>query len=221
MNVIAEKALKPRKPRGVYLEPDWIDSKAFTALNGTAVKVFIWFMRRRQMAKVGRKGKEQWIVTNNGEIVFTYDEAEKKFGLTRSRFNRAIDELIAKGFIDITHHGGGMMGDCTLYSISERWRFYGTDKFVYKTRPKDTRKLGFTEENWEKRTGKKRKLSSKPSNNFDTCSSNKNATLDGFPLNVTSNENDTEQNERKALILKAMCQYYTIMNSGNKNVTVL
>ena len=211
----------PKKPRGVYIEPDLIDSMAYTKLKGTASKVLIWFMRRRQMEKFGRTGKERWSVANNGEIVFTYAEAEKKFGLTRARFSRALTQLIELGFIDIAHHGGGLMGDCTLYAISDRWRNYDTDRFVFKTRPKDTRKLGFTEKNWEVMTGKKRKTQSKPSNNIDTYPSNKNITPQIININTPSNKIDTERNERKALILNAMHQYYKIMNRSNKNITIL
>ena len=81
--------------------------------------------------------------------------------------------------------------------------------------------MGFTEENWEERTGRKRKLSSKQGINIDTYSSNKNDTLDNLASSAPSNKNDTELNERKALILKAMHQYYEIMNRSNNNVTVL
>lgn len=178
-------------------------------------------MRRRQMEKRGRTGKESWSVSNNGAIVFTYAEAERKFGLTRARFSRALNQLIELGFINIAHHGGGLMGDCTLYSISDRWRHYGTDQFVFKSRPKDTRKLGFTEDNWEERTGKKRKPPSKPSNSFDTCLSNKIVTLNGSVKKASSNKKDTEGIARKALILKAMRYYADICDRSNKSVTVL
>jgi DNA-binding PadR family transcriptional regulator len=53
---------------------------------------------------------------------------------------RAITELTEKGFIDITHSGsGGVKGDKSKYAISERWRDWGTDRFIEKTRKKDTR----------------------------------------------------------------------------------
>ena len=146
-----------RKPKGVYLDPGLIQSKAFLALSGIASKVFLWFMYRRQMNKVGREGKEKWVIRNNGGIYFTYSEAQKRYKLTRPRFQRAIDDLIDKGFIEINHHGGGMMKDPSTYSISEKWNNYGTDKFKVVARKKDTRKLGFASGDWEEKTGKKRK----------------------------------------------------------------
>jgi len=128
------------------------------------------------MKKVGRKGKEKWLIENNGEIVFTYTEALNKYGITKPRFQRALDGLVEKGFIDITHHGGGVKGDFSTYAISERWRDYGTEKFVFKTRPRDTRELGFTSNNWEERTGKKRTNKAKSGNEPINGSGNKNVT---------------------------------------------
>lgn len=165
-----------QKPKGIFLETDLIESKAFLKLSRTAAQVYFLFLRRRKLAKVGRKGREKWVIQNNGKIVFTYTEAEDKHGFSKPRFQRALDDLVKKGFIDITHHGGGVMGDFSTYAISERWRDYGTTKFVSQTRPKDSRKLGFTRENWESRTGKKRKEKEKSGNESINGSSNKNVT---------------------------------------------
>ena len=87
----------------------------------------------------GKAQKDRWVIINNGHIEYTYSEAEKK-GVTRPRFMRAIDELVEKGFIDISHNGaGGLKGDKSLYSISDRWRHYDTDEYIPKSRPKDNR----------------------------------------------------------------------------------
>jgi len=204
-----------------FVEKEILRSKAFKELPGTAIQVLMWFYLKRKLKNMGSRGKEKWIIINNGEIVFSYADAEKKYGLTRARYSRALNALIEKGFIDIDHHGGGMMGDCTLYAISERWRNYGTDQFIPKHRPKDKRGLGFTQKNWEERTGKKRKPSSKQGNNIDTYPSIKNVTLETFRPFTPSNNNNTRQTLNKVLILKAMHQYYEIMNRSNKNVTVL
>lgn len=75
------------------------------------------------------KKSAEWIIKNNGEIVYPYVEAERK-GIGRREFRNAIDELIEKGFLDITHQGsGGHAGDMTKYFIDNRWKDYGTDKF--------------------------------------------------------------------------------------------
>ena len=150
---------KPRKSALVLIQRQLLNSLAFIELPGTASKVLLWFKARRKYVDHKVKGSKQWTNYNNGEIVFSYAEAinKDKFKLTRPRFRRAIDNLIKFGFIDINHHGGGMAKDMTTYYISDRWRDYGTPDFKEKSRRKDTRKLGFTPENWEKKSKKKSK----------------------------------------------------------------
>ena len=127
----------------IVIDADLVTSKVFLKLKGVAPKVFLLFLRRRKMTKVGKKGKEKWVISNNGEIVFPYAEAKEKFGITPPRFQRALDQLVEHGFIDIVHSGGGMVKDISKYSISERWLSYGTDSFIPQYRQKDTRGLGF------------------------------------------------------------------------------
>ena len=162
------------KNKNIWVEREMILSPAFYKLNGRAMGVLLLFLYRRQWKQAGRKGK--WYTTNDGEIVFPYKEAKKRFKIPKSSFARAIDKLIEYGFIDIAHLGGGLIGDCTRYSISERWRKYETDHFVKKTRPKDTRGFGFTSKNWEEITGRKRRKQSNLGIKGDTRTSNKNDT---------------------------------------------
>jgi len=160
--------------KNIWIEREMILSSAFHKLNGRAMEVLLLFLYRRQWSRPSPKGK--WYTTNNGEIVFPYKEAKKRFKIPKSSFARAIDNLIEYGFIDITHLGGGLIGDCTKYSISNRWRNYDTDRFVQKKRPKDTRGFGFTAKNWEEKTGRKRRIESKSGIKNDTRTSNKNDT---------------------------------------------
>ena len=129
--------------RSIFIESGLVSSKAFLCLTGAATHIYLLFLKRRQMKKSGRKGKERWVISNNGEIVFPYAEAKEKFGITPPRFQRALDQLVEHGFIDIVHSGGGMVKDISKYSISERWLSYGTDSFIPQYRQKDTRGLGF------------------------------------------------------------------------------
>jgi hypothetical protein len=108
--------------------------------------VYMSFRLKIKVVKAGgEKGK--WVQSNKGEIIFTYDEAEKKMGLTRPRFQRCLDALVELGFIDITHHGNGLRGDCSKYDISERWREYGKPEFVEMRRPKGSKGFGFKSKN--------------------------------------------------------------------------
>ena len=141
-------------------------SPAFRKLTSTAILVYLEFKFRCQYARAGTRGK--WHHVNNNQLIFTYAEAVKRFGMARSTFRNCIDQLVKLGFIDIYHHGGGMFNDCSKYGISDRWENYGKEQFIKKTRLKDTRKLGFTEKGWDKITGRKRKPQSKAGITDDT-----------------------------------------------------
>ena len=110
---------------------------------GLSLEILVYcdFRMKCKVQQSQRKqgGKGSWVIINNGEIEYSYSEAEKR-GISRASFMRSITELVEKGFINITHSGsGGIKGDKTKYAISERWRDWGTDNFVKKTRPRDTR----------------------------------------------------------------------------------
>ena len=106
-----------------------LESKAYRDLDGKAAKVLMWFLARRQFVKLKGNKRQEWMQTNNGEIVFTYTEAEEKHGLSRQVFSRLIGDLIDKGFIDIASPGIGLAKAPTLYAISNRWQNYGTAEF--------------------------------------------------------------------------------------------
>jgi hypothetical protein len=165
--------------KNIWIDREMILSSAFHKLNGRAMGVLFLFFYRRQWKQTSKKGK--WYTTNNGEIVFPYKEAKKRFKIPKSSFARAIDSLIKYGFIDIAHLGGGLIGDCTRYSISNRWKNYDTENFVKKKRPKDKRGFGFTAKNWEEKTRRKRRIESKSGIKNDTRTSNKNDTREKKP----------------------------------------
>ena len=186
-------------PRRMHRNP------AFRKLNASSIFVLFEFLYRRKVTQVPTKvGKgKQWIISNNGEILFTYDEAENNFGIPRSTFRRAIDQLVDLGFIDITHHGGGMMKDASKYAISERWKEYGKKEFLKKTRPIDTRGLGFTKANWKKTAGKNipiKKVSIIP----DTRSGITNDTHDHQTTVTTSITNATHKTNPNYYIKKGL-----------------
>lgn len=111
-------------------------------------------MEKAQTRPMSRE--KEWRITNNGEIQFTYLEAEKKWGISVGKFTRAIDDLLRVGLIDITKTGLGLHKDESLYAISDRWEKFGTDKFVVMERPKRKQQLGFTKGNsYGKNSGKK------------------------------------------------------------------
>lgn len=137
------------KGQNIWFSRELIESKAYAALKtATAHRVLSLFFTKRQFESVGRKGREQWSIKNNGEIIFTYQEAKNKYGISYSVFRKAIDELISKGFIDIAQTGMGVHKVTTLYSISDRWRLYGTPEYeTSNPRPKKPINRGFQKGN--------------------------------------------------------------------------
>ena len=123
----------PKKPRKIFIEGDLPSSLAWLTLTNTSKEVLLLFYCKKQMAKI--KGKrDDWVITNNGSITFTYNEAKKE-GYPGTTFSTAIGQLVEVGFLDIASSGSGMFKQPTRFAISERWRKYGTLEFVQKKRP--------------------------------------------------------------------------------------
>lgn len=184
--------------KNIWFDKDLLRSSAFRSLSKWSILVYLDFLRKRQMEPVKqRKRSDSWIIKNNGEIVYPYSEAEKK-GIGRREFRNAIDQLIRKGFLDITHHGsGGRSGDMTKYFLADRWRDYGTPSFrpAKKPRKKDTR----TGRGWSVFNANKKKASVTKVTPIMIDSSNKTDTPVEKPRRVTSGKYDTrEENSNNA-----------------------
>jgi hypothetical protein len=142
------------------------------------------------MEKVKNKNRSpEWVIKNNGDIVYPYLEAEKK-GIGRREFRNAIDELIDKGFLDIIHQGsGGRSGDMTRYYIDDRWKDYGTPSFqpTRNPRKKDSRKgMGWSAFHANKKQSPVTKMAPKKAH-----SSNKSVIPDGKSRILSSSKFDT------------------------------
>lgn len=139
----------------IVVERGLLKSEAFRCLNGTSKTVLFDFLMKCRVKgrkiKPGRKSER--VILNNGELEYTYSEAEKKNPtISRPAFMRSLDTLIGKGFIDVAHSGsGGKKGDKSLYGISDRWRAWGTDDFISAHRPKDNRNGRGFAVYWKKR----------------------------------------------------------------------
>ena len=147
---------KHRRNSVIVLEQAMVKSAVWIGLGATAKAVFLLFRCKCRWENYqGKKGKNRVPdLANNGEIVFTYDEALEKYGISDKRFTRALDELIGKGFIDVAATGAGTFKATTFYSMSQRWRLHGTPDFVEKKRPRRSKGYpGFKKGNqlWKRR----------------------------------------------------------------------
>ena len=102
------------------LKSDLVLSPAYKALKESGLKILNIFLLKQPMEKIGPK---EWIPKDTeNEMRFTYIEAKKLLGFTGPRFTRAIDDLIAMGFIEQKYQGGGAEGDCSSYVLIDMWK---------------------------------------------------------------------------------------------------
>ena len=141
--------MSKRTGKVFIVEQEMVKSAAFDKLTGASPRVMMIFLTKRKMERLKRKGQKHLICTNARELIFTYREAAREFGIRQGRFCRAIDQLVTYGFLDIVCSGAGVKGDATLYGLSDRWRKYGEKDYEEVTRSKEFRGLGF--QNPEKR----------------------------------------------------------------------
>jgi len=125
------------KGKVIVLEQVLIKSAVWLSLGATAKDVYLLLRTKCQMGqqRTGKPGKRSPIVLNNGELVFTYKEAQKKYQITPGRFGRALRELHDKGFINVAATGQGIHRVANCYAISERWRRYGQADFKARNWP--------------------------------------------------------------------------------------
>jgi hypothetical protein len=156
----------------IVIEKDLLKSQAFRSLSAVSMIVYLDFRMKCQIKSVKvRTGREKIrVILNNGQIEYCYSEAEKK-GITRPRFKRALQDLVEHGFIDIARSGsGGIKGDKSKYSISERWKMWGTDSFKELTMRKDARKGRGFSVYWERKNSNIVNVLVTPSSNTDVTS---------------------------------------------------
>jgi len=134
-----------KKPKGVYLDPDLLESITFNSLRGSSMKVYLRFLRKRVVQKVsrGQARREQYEIMNNGEIEFPVREAQARLNIASRTFQAAIKELVEKGFIDVADYKLEINKVTKLYAISERWKKYGTGEFVQPKYPEYPLGRGF------------------------------------------------------------------------------
>ena len=130
--------------KGTYIEANILESQAYLSLSGIAPQVLSLFYLKKQYEKVGGKknGKQKRVCINGNSLSLTYIEAKEKYGITQPRLTRAIDDLLAKGFLICIHQGGAYQQDKSIFGLSENWRLWRPG-MVFETRKKETVKRGF------------------------------------------------------------------------------
>lgn len=111
------------------MEGDMLESEALHGLSGKAMWVVLRFLQKRTwIIPKGRRGGKP--IYDNGGLSFPYSEAEA-YGISTAQFYRILKTLVERGFLDPEHRGGAYGRDYSTYRFSERWRFFGHERFEH------------------------------------------------------------------------------------------
>lgn len=149
------------KNGGFFWERQLYQSPAFLDLHKNAIIMLIALMdaRKREFSslskdKKGNKRKPEFV--NLDRLEMPYRTLQKVYGMHQHGIVRAIDKLLANGFIKIPHYGGLGEHDRTRYALVNDWLKWepGT---VLRKRDRDVRMgyqskyLGVTKSGTEKK----------------------------------------------------------------------
>jgi len=127
---------------GTWIEREMFESEAYLSLRGFAPQLLILILAKRQFQNYGRQGKQKRICLNCDKLNITYTEFKNKYGISQPRMTRAIDELLAKGFISIVYPGGTYRQDKAVYALSDNWVIWQPE-MVLETRERESVERGF------------------------------------------------------------------------------
>lgn len=136
---------KKYKAGGFYWERDSYQSEAFLSLKKNSMKMLIALLDSRQREKPSeartRKGiKRKPKFVNLDCLEVPYGTLEKVYKIPERRIPDALDELLAKGFIRITYHGGNIKHDKSKYALVNDYLLWRPGSAPFATRPKRERR---------------------------------------------------------------------------------
>jgi DNA-binding MarR family transcriptional regulator len=134
-----------RKPYWVYettlqqndrliLSKKMLQSKAFIKLTGSAKQILLELRIRLKLesykpSKHSRKSSQQFFAGNNGKLVLSYISIHKQFGYSTATISKAIDRLVANGFIEVAELGNGAKRQSHKIALIKNWEKFGTPEF--------------------------------------------------------------------------------------------
>jgi len=139
------------KKGGFYWERELYQSKAFLSLNKNAIKILIAFMdNRKAIENKSKKGKrKKYTFCNLDNLKLPYGLFNKTYKVSLSNIPKALDELLAKGFLKIVYRGGTCQHDASIYALSDNYLLWVPGAKPFETRLKGNRK-GYQGQNLRK-----------------------------------------------------------------------
>jgi len=148
--------LKVKMNKGWFYRNDVWFSEAYLSMPISARDLLQCLVT--EINKVHNKRTKKWEETRNGELSFTEAQYIKITGRSKGTYYNAIKELIRRGFIKITHRGGGGSGDRSTFKVliseeidkeQQHWRRYPTENWE-KEIPKAKDNLVGKKTQWKK-----------------------------------------------------------------------
>jgi hypothetical protein len=136
--------------KGTFVETRMFLSKAFINLgkrgssdtvSSYSIPMLMMFLGKRKFAEIKQQGQKKQVRSDDNRFYLTYKELASH-GITQPAATRAIDELLAKGFVGIVEPGGAFDKHKTVYSLVEDWMKWKPGDPPMRVRPKDV-KRGF------------------------------------------------------------------------------
>jgi hypothetical protein len=127
---------------GTFLQRKMSMSIAFLSLNKSAFIMLIALLNARKTAhlKDKKSKKTKPVFINEDSLEMPYATLKKNWHLNQQAVSRAIDELMAKGFIEIVHQGGLGEHDKARYALSEDYLRWTPGMPAFRTRNRDVRR---------------------------------------------------------------------------------
>jgi len=129
---MAKTKLQP----GTFVYREMIHSKAYLSLKGFAPQLLLLFLLERGRETVKDKKGVKFKAWIDDNLTMPYATLEKTHSITRPRIVRAIDELLAKGFLEVRHTGGTYKKDKSIYALSDKYLMW-RDGIVFSRRKYD------------------------------------------------------------------------------------
>jgi hypothetical protein len=136
--------MKNVKAGGFYWERELYQSEAFLSLSKSAMKIIIALLDNRRQEpksqakdKKGRKRRPKF--TNLDCLEIPYGVLEKVYRIPKGTIPRALDEIMEKGFVTLSYHGGNFVHDKSKYCWSDNYLLWkpGCEPFAKRpARPK-------------------------------------------------------------------------------------
>ena len=116
-------------------------STAFLSLNKSAIIMLIALLNARKTANLKDKKskKTKPVFINIDSLEMPYVTLKKNWGLNQQAVSRAVDELLAKGFIEIVHQGGLGEHDKARYALIDDYQQWKPGN-VFRSRNRDVRR---------------------------------------------------------------------------------